>query len=302
VIDIDMEDMDFDNIDKEVLNSHYIFRAKENNNFIVATLNNNMKKDILKTGIDYNLNSKNFRCDEFIKNHDKKHILFAGCSNTFGEGVEYEKTWAYRLYKEICKEELLTGYFNLGVSGASIFEILVNVNRYIREYSMPDAIFLLLPEIERDIRYFKNPEISLTTIISELYNQLQLLCEKTNTVLISTSWLNIDEESMSQKIAKEYNKSIDVKTRNGNYATMGHYSFLSDINPYNELKLLEKYTKTFKVLDQTNTYHYVYEYSLKNKDRDVFIAADVAKHHGEGFHYAWFKNFYERYLNEKNNI
>jgi hypothetical protein len=275
---------------------------QENNSFIVSTLNDKMKKDILKTGINYNLNSKNFRCDEFIKSHDKKHILFAGCSNTFGEGVEYEKTWANRLYEEICKKELLTGYFNLGVSGASIFEILVNVNRYIRKYSMPDAIFLLLPEIERDVRYFIKPKISLTTIISELYNQLELLCKKTNTVLISTSWLNIDEESMSQKIAKDYKQFLDVKTRNGNYAKMGVYDFLSEINPYDELKLLEKYTKTFKVLDKTNTYHHAYEYALKNKNKDVFVAEDAGQHHGEAFHYAWFKNFYERYLNEKNNI
>lgn len=37
--------------------------------------------------IEYSLNSSGQRCDEFKKTHEGKHILFAGCSITFGEGL-----------------------------------------------------------------------------------------------------------------------------------------------------------------------------------------------------------------------
>ena len=91
----------------ELKNANKNFNIKGRNDFLVNPLNNKMRDDVKKTGIAYNLNSDNFRSDEFIKKHKNKHILFAGCSNTFGEGVEYEKTWAYRLYKEISKERLI---------------------------------------------------------------------------------------------------------------------------------------------------------------------------------------------------
>lgn len=268
------------------------FNIKGRNDFLVNPLNNKMRDDVKKTGIDYNLNSDNFRSDEFIKKHKSKHILFAGCSNTFGEGVKYEKTWAYRLYKEISKEEELSGYFNLGASGASIFETLVNVQRYIRKYSMPDVIFLLFPEIERDIRYFVKPEISLTTIIAELYQELEYLCNKSNTLLFSTSWLNMDEE----KIGESHN--LQYKTRNNEYPDTGFYNFLKGVNPYNELKKLQQYSSTFKVLNQKDIEKSLYEYSLTVKDKNIFVAQDAGKHHGEGFHYAWSRYFYERYINE----
>lgn len=294
--------VDFYNVEDDIVNALNKFREKQNYGFITDPLSEKKKQDIELTGIDYVLNSENFRCDQFTNIHKDKHILFAGCSNTFGEGINYKNTWAYRLYKEISNDELLTGYFNLGATGASIFEILVNVNRYIRKYSMPNTIFLLFPEVERDIRYFVKPEVALTTLIAEMYNQLEFLCKQSNTLLISTSWINMDEELIAKKYSELYSQNIDVKTENGKYADIGFYQHLKSINPYKELSLLEKYTKTFKVLKQKDIDYNVYDYYVKNKEKNVFVAPDSGGHHGEGFHYAWFKYFYERYKYEKNNI
>jgi hypothetical protein len=285
--------------DDEITNANKNFYIRGDKGFLVNPLSSKMKDDVKKTGIVYNLNSDHFRSDEFIKKHKNKHILFAGCSNTFGEGVEYEKTWAYRLYKEISKEEELSGYFNLGASGASIFETLVNVQRYIRKYSMPDVIFLLFPEIERDIRYFAKPEISLTTIISELYKEFEYLCKKSNTLLLSTSWLNMDEEEMAKYYTKEYSSYVDYKTRDNKYAEGGVHDFLKEINPYYELATLQKNSSTFKVLYQKDFKENIYNYSLLVNNKDILVAPDSGKHHGEGFHYAWFKYFYSRYTDEQ---
>lgn len=291
------KDFRIDSLDDELTNANKNFYIKKHDGFLINPLSTRMKEDSKRIGIPYILNSDNFRSEEFIKEHSGKHILFAGCSNTFGEGVDYEKTWAYRLYKEIEKKEKLSGYFNLGSSGASIFEILVNLNRYIRKYSMPDVIFLMLPEIERDIRYFVKPEIALTSIVTELYKQFEYLCNKTNTLLIATSWVNMDEESMANNYTKEFNEYVDYKTRNNTYPTdSGFYKHLNGINPYNELSLLQRHTLTFKVLYESDLQSNIYEYSLLSNSKNILVAPDSGGHHGEGFHYAWYKYFYERYI------
>lgn len=294
--------INLDSFQEDMINANENFRKKKNSSFIDNVLTDRMKNDISNTGIDYIFNYENFRSENFIENHEEHHILFAGCSNTFGEGIEYEKTWAKRLYKEILKRESVSGYFNLGTSGASVFEILTNVNRYIRKYSMPNTIFLLLPELERDARFFTKPEISLTTIVAEMYNQLEYLCKQSKTTLISTSWVNMDEEYVADLYSKESGRGLDVKTRNNKYPDTGFYKFLSGINPYMELKLLEDYTNTFKVLYKKDIVDSIHEYSLLHKEKDIFVAKDSGGHHGEGFHYAWFKYFYERYKNEKIDI
>ena len=288
--------------EEEINNSSYRFRAKSPNDFLVDELNDNMVADQKNSGISYNLNSYGFRSEEFIKEHKGKHILFAGCSNTFGEGIEYEKVWSHRIYEKIKETEEVSGYFNLGAYGASIFEILVNINRYIQKYSFPDTIFLLLPEIERDVRYFNNPKVSLTSMICELYNQFELLCKTNNTKLFATSWLNLDEELLAQKYSTK-DKLLQVKTVNSRYAKIGFYKDISEIDPYEEIKKLEKWSSTFKTLSEKDIAQDMYDYSLQNKgNKNLFVAADLGQHHGEAFHYAWFKYLYGRYLNEKNNI
>jgi len=287
---------------EDIENSNRWFVARSPNSFLVDPPDENMIADRKNTNIVYTLNSNNFRSEEFVKEHDGKHILFAGCSNTFGEGIEYEKAWAHRMYQKIKETEKLSGYFNLGVCGASIFEILVNLNRYIQKYSFPDVIFLLLPEIERDIRYFNSPRVSLTSIICELYSEFELLCKTNNTKLFATSWLNLDEELFAAKYSTQ-EKFFQIKTVNNVYLKDTFYENIAGVNPYEQIRQLEKNSLTFKTLSEKDISQDMYEYSLQNKENNnIFVAADVGKHHGEAFHYAWFKYFYERYENEKNNI
>lgn len=55
--------------------------------------------------VRYYFNSLGFRSDEFIKNHNGKHILFAGCSETEGTGGNLESNWPYMVYSELCKKK-----------------------------------------------------------------------------------------------------------------------------------------------------------------------------------------------------
>ena len=94
-------------------------------------------------------NSDNYRCDEFTDKHDGKHILFSGCSVTYGQGLYTSETWSNILYKKISETEKLSGYFNLGTPGRGINDIVASIFKYCDRYGNPDAIFIDLPDTGR---------------------------------------------------------------------------------------------------------------------------------------------------------
>lgn len=101
--------------------------------------------------IDYKLNHYLFRSDHFKKEHDGLHILFAGCSETFGEGGQIEDNWSYRLYNKIAENNKVSGYYNVSLPGAGWDQIMQNVKRYIKLFGPPDMLYLLAPNL---LRYF----------------------------------------------------------------------------------------------------------------------------------------------------
>jgi len=102
----------------------------------------------------YTLNSYGHRCDEFIKDHgDKTHVVFFGCSETFGHSCEVGTTWAEYLYEQIPNT---SGFFRIGNPSAGHRTILHQVNAYINEFGYPDEIYMLFPIIERLPKYSKN--------------------------------------------------------------------------------------------------------------------------------------------------
>lgn len=107
------------------------------------------------TAPDLRVNGHGFRSDEFKKNHDKKHILFSGCSVTYGIGLLENEIWAKKLYNRLNIKNDLSGFFNLGLPGTSIFDIVANIFRYIDNFSKPDSIFIAMPNYQR--RYVSNP-------------------------------------------------------------------------------------------------------------------------------------------------
>jgi hypothetical protein len=96
------------------------------------------------------------RSDDFKKDHgDKLHVLFAGCSFTYGEGMPIETTWSYLVNKYINENIAETsGHFNIGKGGAN-FETIVNqIIGYMNYAGKPDVIFILLPEIGREFLHY----------------------------------------------------------------------------------------------------------------------------------------------------
>jgi hypothetical protein len=149
---------------------------------------------------DKELNSLNFRSDEFIDKHDKTHILFSGCSQTFGTGLFKEELWTSLLYDLIKKDLELSGYFNLATPGASIGHIVSNIFKYFKKYGDPDIIFLNLPGPNRTYNYDKEKKIIhdgrfsddclpfLNILSYQYYFMLEHYCIKNNIKLFAFSW------------------------------------------------------------------------------------------------------------------
>lgn len=160
------------------------------------------------------LNSAGYRSDEFVKDHTGSHVLFSGCSVTFGVGLEKEETWSWNVYRAISESEKLSGYFNLSVPGSSIALSIIKIFKYIRDFGNPKTIFLNLPNSERFLTVVKNNDGDVEVAASylqivdgkplvavsdnslffiramnfELYQMLELYCLEAGIRLISFSW------------------------------------------------------------------------------------------------------------------
>lgn len=96
----------------------------------------------------YTINNYGFRCDNFYLN-SKTDILFAGCSETFGQGGSLEQGWSFMLNKHFN----INNYFNVALPGAGYQQIIHNCLHYIEHFNKPKNLFIVFPNIERHILY-----------------------------------------------------------------------------------------------------------------------------------------------------
>jgi hypothetical protein len=97
-------------------------------------------------GIKYSHNKNARRCDDFSKETAQENFLFAGCSYTYGSGLPYQHTWAYKLNKDLNGEN----FYNVGMPARNFQVIINDIYTYIRLFGKPKAIFLLLPDLKRE--------------------------------------------------------------------------------------------------------------------------------------------------------
>jgi hypothetical protein len=121
-------------------NSRYSLFSKDP----IATLRK--KKEFLYWTPDedkdpYVVNSMAYRSDEFIETRD---IIFAGCSQTWGEGVVLDGIWGNILSKSLGKKS-----YNLGVSSKSTQFVVNNTIAFCKKYGNPKVLFCLFPEFTR---------------------------------------------------------------------------------------------------------------------------------------------------------
>jgi hypothetical protein len=246
-------------------------------------------------GVEYKLNSYGLRSDNFQSEHSGLHILFAGCSNTFGLGTDLENIWATRVYNKIKKTNHVSNYNNIGINAGSIIEIVFHIFRYIEKFGNPDVVFILLPERDRDDEFFfdEHEEAYSDSFNFSIYHSLELFCRSNNIRLISSTWVS------------NYTSLWDSFSSFANYKGPNPQKILLAPKIRNEKTMFDDYLnnfKTFKNFYKDKIIEDLYEYSVKNpKDKNMYTAKDRGRHFGNAFHYAWSNQLHERFLNEKDN-
>jgi len=267
----------------------YILKNKEMGLlFATHSKNNGIKisrPDIGDTAV-YNVNSGYFRSDEFNKRcDDGKTVLFAGCSVMYGEGHDLEDSLAHLTYQYLSKKEKLSGFFNIGVGGATGSQIITSIFDYIEIYGNPDLIIFLLPPLERDMAYFfpgpqnkweKEYRDRITdeeakydynkhvAFFNGLYKMLYLYCKTNKIDLVSSSWGEFE---------------------NSKFIPPSKYGF--------EEMLQILYPDTYKRFDRKKIIKSIYDYSQLNPNNKYLIKAKDQMHQGVAWNHAFAKELIE---------
>jgi hypothetical protein len=214
--------------------------------------------------ISYFINEQGHRSDLFSKNLTGKHILFGGCSVTFGEGLPYKMNWSGKTYDKISSKEQMHGFNNLSYPGAGIDFIINNVYKYCSEYGNPDLILLYLPELARKYHWYSSSYYGMVINGEYRYQpyhnrenakyfayyaikNFELFCKNSNINLIWSTWQQDDlneYESMGFdnllvvrehdifKASKNYHESSDKyfdKARDGSHPGLAYSDGLSNL-------------------------------------------------------------------------
>lgn len=202
--------------------------SKDNSSGIKASLESPfslymINKNLPKLGITFaelydRINSYGLRSDEFKKEHSGTHILFAGCSVTFGAALPEEYIWPRLVYDELSASQEVSGYYNLGVNGGTHVDILNQVFSYIKNFGNPDILFINFPDTHRLVNSGM-PEDKLW-LVSSMYDALELYCKNAGVNLISFShfeWHNNNPPINDNRIIIENDPMDDIKERNTFY-------------------------------------------------------------------------------------
>jgi hypothetical protein len=213
--------------------------------------------------------------DSFTTNHhNKKHLLFAGCSITAGCGVNsITDSWSFKLYNDLNQNKDCSGYFNVSIAGGAPIEILLNVLKYIANYGNPDYIFILFSNYGRDWNKF-NKENNKNGIISEmfvinLYGILHSYCKLNNIKLITTSWVDT-VPGITDFI------HLDIQ----DLEIAMHKDMIKNFNSYYQIDNKRFAENTFKYIQDADTY--------------MTIVGTDGSHPSEAVHHAWYKEFLYR--------
>lgn len=138
----------------------------QNANSKVATIMNPDRIEMMKKRLTwlpedssdlFKINSMGYRSDEFIESRD---LIFAGCSETWGDAVLEDGIWGNILSKKMGVKS-----YNLGASGKSVQFIVNNLLAFFKENGNPKFLFCLFPEFTRcemksDVSFMKNINVA----------------------------------------------------------------------------------------------------------------------------------------------
>lgn len=208
------------------------------------------------------INNLGYRSENFTDQHEESHVLFAGCSYTWGVALKKSEMWAGIVYEKISKDKKRSGFFNLGWPGTSIHNQVFDILKYCSLYGNPELIFYCMPSTSRpynvgmfddDIYFNSFPEamdrdllsitskafIDFTEMINYMsYFTLHQYCKSNNIELYSFTWNEVLEGS------KKDRDSLAWPSRKNGNSSFNHYDnsiSTSDINPFSGFQKIKNF-------------------------------------------------------------
>jgi hypothetical protein len=243
------------------------------------------------------LNSFGYRCDEFKTEHAGKHILFAGCSVTWGDGLHEDEIWAKKVYDKVSKDVECSGYFNISFPGLGIIQIIYMIVDYIKRFGKPDHIFINLPQIYR----FYGVRTSVTRDGVELQmcatsddkttfpgteiRQSPLRMNPPTKMLIK--YLTISQIGMLEMLCKEAGIDLHMIT----WDSYGGENTLDELEEY-DIKSLHK-------VADGDIFEKVHMVEVRDGHKDFGLVARDGSHFGEHFHTVWSEYILDKFFGAK---
>jgi hypothetical protein len=166
---------------------------------------NNVDKKI------YSLNNLGFRTKNFKEyNSNSTKILFAGCSNTYGEALPIDFIWPTLLKNKMYSVYDDLDDYNIAYPAASIHSIIRNIIFFIKEFGKPDYLFVMFPVMSRDLSYSSKNNDFVNGLIWNEY----LSCDKTTQQKFNLSYIEEDSILLSTTflyMLEEFCKNSNIK-------------------------------------------------------------------------------------------
>jgi hypothetical protein len=238
------------------------------------------------------INSSGFRCDNFKKEHDGLHILFSGCSTTYGTGLSIEDIWAHKVYSKISESQKVSGYYNLGVPGTGLFLIVSNIFKYFEQYGNPDVIFINLPDM---FRHYAIDDLNLS---EEEMKHLEIIFSK-----VSKNVYNkiSDNEPHSEDVMSLWPIYYDYLLMLESYCKTNNIElFAFSYSPPTNAIISQTDINRFFPIEPTQIADEIVEFVSNNDVDKHFVTAEDGMHEGHGFHTLWASKIIDFYFRGKN--
>lgn len=229
--------------------------------------------------VSYKYNNEYFRSDEFTANHSGRHLLFAGCSETEGQGGNIEDSWGHILFEKIQQCQDVSGFYNLGKSGYGWQKVINQVRLYISKYAKPDNLFVLLPNFGRSIDWSDE--------VNDWHAKQEYPRFGTNKMLDSTKNIYLSEQTVqrykksfvdfviSWRLFEDYCEAADIKLVWGTWEPIDNYN-ISKFDIFNNFVSLPK-DDLPSMIDEYRGDAAVTDLDLDKRDG----------HHGRLYHEYW---------------
>lgn len=186
--------------------------------------------------VTYSYNNEGFRSDDFKFEHDKKHLLFSGCSEGEGIAADIDTVWNKLVYNHLNNNNEYSGFFNVAIDNFGFHKIIFNIINYINKYSKPDEIIILFPEVCRvnewnsqnrvymqnwansnNLLSSKDQKIFMDALINFIpfMKLFESYCESNNIKLIWTTWSNLENDIYKSLNTFKYFFPMDYSLTDG---------------------------------------------------------------------------------------